>query len=213
MTCVTTDRFIRRHWLSRRLWPTLLVVFLLAACGNGSSSAEASSTTRELSPSVAATSPTASPGPFSSAHYGYVVTSDAWTGMDASKAWDGTGSPGDTDPTVDTLEDPEGHAAFAFGEATDTPLQKFADAFRRTNATVHPCPAEPERTESITIGHERAILDEMYCPKSGGPFVLTAFAIHAGHAHVFFTYTNAAGNEAPTRSWFGSLLEEIAFTG
>jgi hypothetical protein len=74
------------------------------------------------------------------------------------------------------------------------------------------CPVEPDRTESISIGHEWAILDEMYCPKGGGPFVLTAFVIHSGQAHVFFTDTNAAGNEAPTRSWFGSLLEEISFT-
>jgi hypothetical protein len=154
-----------------------------------------------------------SPSPFASAHYGYAVTSDEWTGEDASKAWDGAGSPGDTDPTVDTLEDAEGHAAFAFGEPTDTSLHRFVAAFRRTNATVHPCPIEPDRTEPITIGNERGVLDEMYCPRSGGPFVMTAFVIHAGQAHVFFTYTNVAGTEGPTRFWFGSLLQNIAFTG
>jgi hypothetical protein len=196
----------------RRLPPTVLVLTLLVACGDGSSTSTGSSSGR-VTPGVVAASPTVSTEPFVSAHYGYVVTSDEWTGMDASKAWDGTGSPGDTDSTVDTLEDPEGHAAFAFAEATDMTLRRFADAFRRTNATVHPCPVEPDRTGSITIGHERAILDEMYCPTSGGPFVLTAFVIYAGDAHIFFTYTNAAGNEAPTRSWFGSLLREISFAG
>jgi len=190
----------------------ILVVFLLAACGDGSSTSRVSSTTEAVPSGVGTPSPTVSPGPFASAHYGYVVTSNEWTGADASKVWDGSGSPGDTDPTVDTLEDPEGHAAFAFGESTDTTLRRYATAFRRTNATVHPCPVQPDRTGSITIGHERAILDEMYCPRSGGPFVLTAFVIHSGQVHVFFTYTNEAGNEAPTRSWFGSLLREISFT-
>jgi hypothetical protein len=192
----------------------ILGLFLLTACGNGSPTSEASSTTGKTANSgVGTASVTVSPGPFTSAHYGYVVTSEKWAGTDASMVWDGKGSPGDTDPTVDMLEDPEGHAAFAFGESTDTTLQKFAAAFRKTNATVHPCPVKPDRTESITIGHEQAILDEMYCPKSGGPFVLTAFVIHAGDAHVFFTYTNVVGNEAATRAWFGSLLKDISFTG
>jgi hypothetical protein len=71
----------------------------------------------------------------------------------------------------------------------------------------------PERTGSITVGHERAILDEMHCPKSGGPFVLTAFVLHAGHVDVFFTYTSVAANEASTRSWFESLLKDVSFTG
>jgi hypothetical protein len=92
----------------------VMATFLLAACGNASSTSGASPTMGE-GPAVGATSPTVSPKPFASAHYGYVVTSEQWTGADASRAWDGTGSPGDTDPTVDTLEDPEGHAAFAFG--------------------------------------------------------------------------------------------------
>ena len=197
---------------ARRLSPMLLVLFLLPACSDGSTS-DASSTAGPAPSAVGTASPTVSAEPFASAHYGYVVTSDEWVGMDASEAWDGTGSPGDTDPTVDTLEDPQGDAAFAFGEPTHATLRAFAAGLRRTNATVHPCPVRPERTRSITIGHEPAILDEMYCPKAGGPFVLTAFVIHSGIGHVFFTYTNAVGNEAPTRSWFGSLLKEISFTG
>lgn len=196
-----------------KLSPMILVLFLLPACSDGSSAPAASSTTGGTPSDFGTTSPTVSAEPFASAHYDYVVTSDEWVGTDASKAWDGTGSPGDTDPTVDTLEDPQGDAAFSFGEPTHATLQAFAAGFRRTNATVHPCPVSPARTRSITIGQEPAILDEMYCPKAGGPFVLTAFVIHAGLAHVFFTYTNTAGNEAPTRSWFGSLLKEISFVG
>jgi hypothetical protein len=109
------------------------------------------------------------------------------------------------------LEDSERHAAFAYGEPTDLTLPKFARVSLRTNATVHPCPIRPEKTVRTTIGHEPAIFAEMYCPASGGPFVLTAFVIHAGFADVFFTYTNARGSEADTRSWFRALLGFVSF--
>jgi hypothetical protein len=35
--------------------------------------------------------------------------------------------------------------------------------------------------------------------------------IHAGFADVFFTYTNARGSEADTRSWFRALLGFVSF--
>jgi hypothetical protein len=149
--------------------------------------------------------------PFVSRHYGYAVTSKDWTGTDATTAWDGTGSPGEDDPAVDKLEDPQAHTAFAFGERTEASLEKFVTAFRRTNATVHPCPVRPEKTGPITIGNEPAILDQMHClPLSSGPFVLTAFVVHAGRAYVFYTLAVAL-SDAATRSWFMSLLKDISF--
>jgi hypothetical protein len=127
--------------------------------------------------------------------------------------WDGTGSPGDGDPTVDTLVGPEGQRAFAFGTPSDAGLQPFVTRFRKASAKVHPCPVKPERTERTTVGGEPAIVDEMHCPASGGPFVTTAFMLHARHAYVVFTYTVITGPEAEafTRSWFASLLEDISF--
>ncbi|MGA9160013.1 MAG: hypothetical protein WB297_04005, partial [Actinomycetota bacterium] len=149
--------------------------------------------------------------PFVSRHYGNAVTSEEWTGTDATTAWDGTGLPGHDDPAVDMLKDLEAHTAFAFGERTEESLQKFVTAFRRTNATVHAgCPVKPEKTGPITIGNEPAILDQMHCPPSGGPFVLTAYVVHAGRAYVFFTLAVAL-SEAATRSWFSSLLKDISF--
>lgn len=148
---------------------------------------------------------------FVSTHYRYLVTSTEWSGTNATKAWDGAGSPGDTDSAVDTLEDPEGHAAFAYGEHIEANLDEFVSGLRRTNASVHPCPVKPEKTQPTTIGHEPAILDEMHCPASGGAFVLTAFVIHAHNAYVFFTHTVGPGSEASTRSWFVSLLKDISF--
>jgi hypothetical protein len=49
--------------------------------------------------------------PFVSSHYGYAITSEEWTGTDATTAWDGTGSPGHDDPAVDMLKDLEEHTA------------------------------------------------------------------------------------------------------
>jgi hypothetical protein len=168
--------------------------------------------TGPMTTAVGSASMTAPPAtPFVSKHYGYVITSEEWTGTDATTAWDGTGSPGDDDPAVDMLKDPEAHTAFAFGERTKASLQELVTAFRRTNATVHPCPVRPEKTGPITIGNEPAILDQMQClPTPGGPFVLTAFVVHAGRAYVFYTLAVAL-SEATTRSWFMSLLKDISF--
>ena len=145
--------------------------------------------------------------------YRYVVTSTEWTGTNATRPWDGTGSPGDDDPAVDTLVGPDGQQAFGFGMSTEAGLGRFATRFRRANANVHPCPVKPERTDRTTVGSEPAIVDEMHCPAAGGPFVMTAFVVHDGRAYVFFTYTVITGRDAEnfTRSWFASLLEAISF--
>jgi hypothetical protein len=149
--------------------------------------------------------------PFVSSHYGYAITSEEWTGTDATTAWDGTGSPGHDDPAVDMLKDLEEHTALAFGERTKASLLEFVTAFRRTNATVHAgCPVRPEKTGPITIGNAPAILDQMHCPASSGPFVLTAYVVHAGRVHVFYTLAVAL-SDAATRSWFMSLLKDFSF--
>src|SRR5437899_5999167 len=75
--------------------PALLLssVGMLTACGGSSPTSL---------PSSATTAPPAGRS-FVSTLYGYAVTSPDWTGTTAKTAWDGTGSPGDADPAVDTL--------------------------------------------------------------------------------------------------------------
>ena len=193
--------------------PALLVATagLLAACGGTSSSPTASSVATTTTPSstIASTTTTAPTGPFVSTLYGYTVKSLKWTGTVADTAWDGTGSPGDGDPTVDVLTGPGTQHAWAFAGATKASLKTFAAKFRATNANVHPCPAKPETTTPITIANQPAILDEMHCPPQGGVFALNAFVIHHGHVYVFFTY-DQPGNEAAMRTWFRSLLKTVS---
>jgi len=55
------------------------------------------------------------------------------------------------------------------------------------------------------------IVDEENCPASGGPFVITPYAVHGGQATVFFTYSIPPGSEAITRTWFESLLQLQSF--
>ena len=140
--------------------------------------------------------------------YGYSV--DSWIGTSAQTAWDGTGSPGDGDPTVDSLSGPESQQAYGFGEPTKDKLKKYVAKFRVTDSNVHPCPVKPEARTRTTIAGEPAIVDEEHCPAGGGPFVLQAFTTHAGHVYVFFTY-DQPGKEAEMREWFRSLVKDVSF--
>jgi hypothetical protein len=185
----------------------LASVGLLTACGGGPTA-----TTGTATPALITTaSPTPAANPFVSSHYGYSVTSSDWTGTNAKGAWDGTGAPGDTSPSVDTLAGPQGERAWAFGERTRAGLQAFVASLRRVNVRLHPCAIEPASSASITVGGEPAILDQEHCAPHGGPFVITAYVIHAGHGYVFFTYSISPGSEHFTRSWFIPFLGHISF--
>jgi hypothetical protein len=191
---------------TRALVITLLALFTVAglvACGGDD---KTSSTTTASAAAPPATTTTRKP--FVSDMYGYSV--DSWTGRSAKKAWDGTGSPGDGDPTVDTLSGPEMQEAYGFGERTKDTLAKFVAKFRVADSKVHPCPVEPEASKRTTIAGEPAIVAEEHCPGAGGPFVLQAFTTHGGRVYVFFTYY-ASGNEAEMRKWFASLLQGVSF--
>jgi len=187
------------------LLAALTVVGLLAACG-GKDEATGSTT---ASP-TAASSPTTTTvqESFVSDLYGYSV--DSWTGTSAQSAWDGSGSPGDGDSTVDSLSGPELQRAFGFAEATKDTLKKFVTKFRVTDSKVHPCAVKPEASTRTTISGEPAIVFEEHCPAGGGPFVLQAFTAHDGQVYVFFTY-DQPGKEAEMREWFGSLLQAVSF--
>jgi hypothetical protein len=138
--------------------------------------------------------------------YGYSV--DSWSGLSAHKAWDGTGSPGDGDPAVDSLTGPQSQTAFAYAGPTKATLKKFVARARRTNAKLRACPAKPEKTEPTTIDGERAIVDELHC----GVFALNATAIHDGQVYVFVAY-DQPGREAEMRKWFRTFVKAVSFRG
>ena len=79
-------------------------------------------------------------GPFRSDLYGYMVTSLDWTGKSATTAWDGTGSPGNGDPTVDFLYGPDNQQAYAFGGPTTATLDEFVAASRAANHAARSVP-------------------------------------------------------------------------
>jgi hypothetical protein len=194
-------------------WSPLAVALavLLAGCGGGSSSSEPSTSDVASTAGTTATAGTALPpasGLFVSTLYGYTVESPDWTGIVATTAWDGTGSPGSGDPTVDRLVGRDSQQAFGFGAPTKATLQKVAAKARATNAAARGCP-KPEATRRTTIANEPAIIDEGHC---AGVFVLSAYLIHAGRELVFFTF-DQPGEEAAMRAGFRSLVKTIAFTG
>jgi hypothetical protein len=187
-------------------WHLLQIVgsaALLTACTAAPASTPLPTATQTPVPTV---TPSPIPGPYQSELYGFSLTSTDWTGTGAATAWDGTGSPGDGDPTVDVLVGPESFRAFAYGNSTSATLREFADASRATNATVHPCPEKPASTKKTTIDGVPALVDTMDC----GVFVMTAYAVHDGRANVFFTY-DQLDREAVVRAGFGSLLELVSF--
>ncbi len=192
---------LTRSGRSRRDPRSLIVAMLLI--GTGACSGASNST---------GVSPTgSSQEAFASSHYGYSITSSDWKGAQATTAWDGTGSPGDTDPSVDTLVSAKGQIAWAYGEPTTDTLQKFTASSRKVDATVHPCPVKPETTDAISVGSERAILDDEHCPPGNGAYVILAYVVHSGHGYVFFTFSTPPDTDSFTRRWFTSLLKDVSF--
>jgi hypothetical protein len=194
---------IHPEWAPVALVIALLALYtaavgVLAACGGND--ATGSTTT-----SSAAAPTTTAQQSFVSDLYGYSV--DSWTGTSAQTAWNGTGSPGDGDPTVDILSGPELQRAFAYAGPTDATLKRIVAKGRKTNAQLRGCPAKPEKAEATTIDGEPAIIDELHC----GVFALSANTIHDGQVYVFFTY-DQPGKEAEMRAWFRSLVKAVSFT-
>jgi hypothetical protein len=86
----------------RQLTAVLLAPLgVLVACGGDDPSSSPRSPSQTVSTSAPATP--SSRDLFTSTTYGYTITSRAWSGLQANQAWDGTGSPGSADPTVDRL--------------------------------------------------------------------------------------------------------------
>jgi hypothetical protein len=187
-----------RAWL----FLTLGIAVLVAGCGGSSASSPPS-----VSVPVSTTTPTAASGDFVSTLYGYTVKSPDWSGIVATAAWDGKGSPGSGDPTVDRLVGPNSQQAFGVSTPTTSTLAAFVAKARATSTSARGCP-KPAATGDNMIGGEPAIIDEGRC---NGVFVLSGYVIHAGKGLVFFTF-DQPGNEAAMRVGFRAFLKSIAFT-
>jgi hypothetical protein len=185
----------------------LAAVGIVAGCSEDSPSSAAPTTSATSSAMSSATS--ADGAPFVSTTYGYTITSPLWSGLAASASWDGTGSPGSADPIVDRLYTADNRLAFAYGGPTDANLPEFVADSRSTAAAARGCAVKPEATRRVTISGEPGVIDETHC---NGVFALSAFVVHAGRALVFFTF-DQPGHEAQMRSWFGSLVSQVAFDG
>ncbi|MDX6594119.1 MAG: hypothetical protein QOJ13_3315 [Gaiellales bacterium] len=184
----------------------VLVIVSAAGCGGSSSTQSSGAATSTGTSTASTTTPTPASGPFVSTLYGYTVESPDWTGVVATTAWDGTGSPGSGDPTVDRLVGPDSQQAFGVGAPTKATLEKVVAKARATNASARGCP-KPEAIRRTTVANEPAIIDEGHC---NGVFVLSAYVIHAGRELVFFTF-DQPGKEAAMRAGFRSLLKTLSF--
>ena len=164
----------------------------------------------------------AKPGPapattrFTSREYGYTGALPAgWrSGGPARQRWDGTGSPADTDPTVDLFLGPGGVEAWVYAAPTRQSLTAYTAATIRAAHAGHPCPAVPQTTQAITIGGAPARLLGMQCPAGSGFLVETAVTIHHGTAFVFASQNpsgNAPADQRPDRAAFRKFLAGIRF--
>ena len=161
------------------LFIALLALFIVAvgaptACGGNDATGSTATSSAAAPPATTTTTQQS----FVSDLYGYSV--DSCTETPAQTAWDGSGSPGDGDPTVDSLSGPELQRAFGFAEATEDTLKEFVARFRVTDSKVHPCPVKPEASTRTTISGEPAIVFEEHCPAGSGPFVLQASRLTPG---------------------------------
>jgi hypothetical protein len=138
--------------------------------------------------------------------YGYAVPSAAWSGTHAVTAWNGTGAPGDGDPTVDTIYGPGSQKLLGFGRATNADLASFVAGFRRANAAVHKCSKKPDASKTVQVDGEPAIVDEQTC---NAVVAITAFVKHNGHVFVFFDYGQPTDKTA-LRDSMNKLLDAVS---
>lgn len=144
--------------------------------------------------------------PFHSPLFGYTITSPEWYGFATTIAWDGTGSPGNGDPFVDTLFKP-GQGAFAVSGPTTATLDAFADASNAASGTARSCPPKAEKSTQATIDGAPARIDESHC---AGVFALAVYAVRNGRSYTFVTFDQPE-NEAAVRAGLSSLLAAIRF--
>ena len=132
----------------------------------------------------------AGPGParvFASRQYGYTeALPAAWRlARQATRPWDGKGSPGYDRPVVDLFQGPGSLQAWALAAPTNKNLDSYTRATIRASHVAHPCPAVPQTNQAITIGGAPARLLSMQCAPGSGFLVEIAVTVHHGTAFVF----------------------------
>ena len=122
-----------------------------------------------------------------SRHYGYTETLPAgWRlAQQATRPWNGQGSPGNGDPVVDLFRGPRGVEAWAFSAPTRASLAAYTSTVIRASHANHPCPVRPPTNQAITIGGAPARLLAMQCAPGSGFLVEIAVSVHHGTAFVF----------------------------
>ena len=117
-----------------------------------------------------------------SRHYGYTETLPAgWRlATQASRRWNGKGSPGDGGKVVDLFVGPGGVEAWVVAAPTKKNLAAYAIRTVRVAGAVHSCPAVPQSNRAITIGGAPARLLDTQCPARSGFLVELAVTIHHG---------------------------------
>jgi hypothetical protein len=187
----------------------LIMIALLAGCASSATTGGSATPTR----SRAAADTPAAARIFTSRHYGYTEALPAgWTGAQATQRWDGTGSPGDEDSTVDLFRGPGGVEAWALAIPTRENLAAYARMTIRASAAGHPCPTTPQTDQAITIGGAPAQLLSMQCPAGSGFLVEIAVTVHDGTAFVFASQNpSGTGNQSADRAAFRAFLASIRF--
>ena len=122
-----------------------------------------------------------------SRHYGYTEALPAgWRlASQATRRWNGQGSPGDGDSVVDLFRGPRGVEAWASATSTKASLAAYTATVIRAAHANHPCPVRPQINQAITIGGAPARLLGMQCAPGSGFLVEIAVTVHHGTAFVF----------------------------
>lgn len=194
------------------LFALLITAAVLAGCASPVTAGPGATPTRTR---AAAASTPAAARTFTSRHYGYTAALPAgWSAnRPATRQWNGKGSPGYEDTTVDLFYGPGSLQAWAMAAPTKQSLAAYARATIRAAHAAHPCPAVPQTTQAITIGGAPAQLMGMDCPAGSGFLVETAVTIHDGTA-VVFASQDPAGTPAThpaDRAAFRNFLGGITF--
>ena len=148
-----------------------------------------------------------------SRYYGYTEALPAgWRpGGQATRRWDGTGSPADLDPVTDLFLGPDGVEAWAIATPTTENLAAYTRTVLQAAHAIHQCPAVPQTNQAITIGGVPARLLGMQCLPGSGFLVEIAVTVHDGTAFVF-TSQNPTLTKATDRAAFRAFLAGIRLT-
>ena len=122
-----------------------------------------------------------------SRHYGYTEALPAgWRlASQATRRWNGQGSPGDGDSVVDLFRGPRGVEAWALSTPTKASLAAYTATVIQESHANHPCPVRPQTNQAITLGGAPARLLTMQCAPGSGFLVEIVVTVHHGTAFVF----------------------------